>query len=108
MKKASSQSCAARQTNMRWTVLRQVAISCFLVSLALPTAARTRAHYGGTLRVEIEGDPWTQHGGLARRMIFDGLTRMDADGNGQPASGYAPVFTSTTARRSPRLLSLPL
>jgi peptide/nickel transport system substrate-binding protein len=70
---------------MRWTVLRQVAISCFLVSLALPTAARTRAHYGGTLRVEIEGDPWTQHGGLARRMIFDGLTRMDADGNGQPA-----------------------
>ena len=66
-------------------MLRQVAISCLLVSLALPAVARTRPHYGGILRVEIEGDPWTQHGGLARRLIFDGLTRIDADGNGQPA-----------------------
>ena len=66
-------------------MLRQVAISCLLVSLALPAAARTRPHYGGTLRVEIEGDPWTQHGGLARRLVFDGLTRMDADGRGQSA-----------------------
>jgi hypothetical protein len=71
----------ARQTNMRWTVLRQVAISCLLAALALPAAARTRPHYGGTLRVEIEGDPWQRPGGsLARRLVFDGLTRMDADG----------------------------
>ena len=39
-------------------MLRQVAISCLLVALALPAVARTRPHYGGTLRVEIEGDPW--------------------------------------------------
>jgi peptide/nickel transport system substrate-binding protein len=66
-------------------VLRQVAISCLLVSLALPAVARTRPHYGGTLRVEIEGDPWTQHSGLARRLVFDGLTRIEVDGSGQPA-----------------------
>jgi MarR-like DNA-binding transcriptional regulator SgrR of sgrS sRNA len=60
-----------------------------LLSLALPAAARTRPHYGGTLRVEIEGDAWTQggaqQGSLARRLVFDGLTRIDADGNARPA-----------------------
>jgi MarR-like DNA-binding transcriptional regulator SgrR of sgrS sRNA len=56
-----------------------------LAAVALPLAARTRPHYGGTLRVEIEGDPWAQHGGLARRLMFDGLTRMDADGTTRPA-----------------------
>jgi MarR-like DNA-binding transcriptional regulator SgrR of sgrS sRNA len=53
--------------------------------LALPAAARTRPHYGGTLRVEMEGDPWQQPNGLARRLILDGLTRMDADGAVRPS-----------------------
>jgi MarR-like DNA-binding transcriptional regulator SgrR of sgrS sRNA len=57
--------------------------------LVLPASARTRPHYGGTLRVEVEGDAWTQngppHGTLARRLIFDGLTQIDADGNVRPA-----------------------
>jgi peptide/nickel transport system substrate-binding protein len=70
-------------------VLRQVAISCLLLSLALPAAARTRPHYGGTLRVEVEADAWTQnsvpHGVMARRLIFDGLTQIDADGAVRPA-----------------------
>ena len=70
---------------MRWTVLRQVAISCLLASLALPAAARTRPHFGGTLRVEIEGDPWQEPDGLARRLTLDGLTRMDADGDVRPS-----------------------
>ncbi len=61
-------------------MLRRVAISCAIALLALPAAARTRPHYGGTLRVEIEGDPWQQPDGLARRLTLDGLTRMDADG----------------------------
>ena len=48
---------------MRWTVLRRFAISLFCWSrLALPRAARTRPHYGGSLRVEIEGDPWQRPG----------------------------------------------
>lgn len=63
---------------------------CFiLVVLAIPALARTRPHYGGALRVEIVGDAWTmtgqQHGGLARRLVLDGLTRIDADGAAQPA-----------------------
>jgi len=62
-------------------VFRQVAISCLLLSIALPAAARTRPHYGGTLRVEVEGDPWQQ----ARRLVFDGLTAIDADGDIRPA-----------------------
>jgi peptide/nickel transport system substrate-binding protein len=66
-------------------VLRQVAISCLVALLALPAAARTRPHYGGTLRVEIEGDPLPQHGGLARRLMLDGLTRMGADGMVRPS-----------------------
>jgi MarR-like DNA-binding transcriptional regulator SgrR of sgrS sRNA len=57
--------------------------------LALPAAARTRPHYGGALRIEVEGDAWTQggqqRGGLARRLVLDGLTRMDADGVARPA-----------------------
>jgi MarR-like DNA-binding transcriptional regulator SgrR of sgrS sRNA len=60
-----------------------------VAALALPGAARTRPHYGGTLRVEVEGDAWTQggqqRGGLARRLVLDGLTRMDADGAARPA-----------------------
>lgn len=66
-------------------MLRQVAISCVLAALALPAAARTRPHYGGTLRVEVEGEAWTLRGGLARRLVLDGLTRMDADGVARPA-----------------------
>ena len=66
-------------------MLRQVAISCLVAALVIPAAARTRPHYGGTMRVEIEGDPWQRPGGLARRLVFDGLTTMSADGNPQPA-----------------------
>jgi ABC-type transport system substrate-binding protein len=71
--------------NTRWTVLRPLAISCLLAALALPIAARTRPHYGGTLHVEIEGDPWQRPDGLPRRLVFDGLTTIDASGNLHPA-----------------------
>lgn len=46
---------------------------------------RTRPHYGGTLHVEVEGDAWQGADGLARRLVFDGLTSLDADGVVQPA-----------------------
>ncbi|HWA95796.1 MAG TPA: ABC transporter substrate-binding protein [Terracidiphilus sp.] len=70
-------------------MLRRAAISCGVL-LALLTAAphvfgRTRPSYGGTLHVEIAGDPW-QHGtGIARRMVMDGLTDFDAAGMLQSA-----------------------
>lgn len=54
--------------------------------------ARTRPHYGGTLRVEIEGDPWQQPNGIARRLVYDGLTRMD--GRGLPAPALAVDWSS--------------
>ncbi len=66
-------------------MLRRLAISFMLAALALPAVARTRPHYGGTLHVEIEGDPWQRPDGMARRLVLDGLTRMEADGSAQPA-----------------------
>jgi MarR-like DNA-binding transcriptional regulator SgrR of sgrS sRNA len=47
--------------------------------------ARTRPRYGGTLRVEIEGDPWQQPNGIARRLVYEGLTRMNAGGLAESA-----------------------
>jgi peptide/nickel transport system substrate-binding protein len=70
---------------MRWTVLRHFAISCVLVAIGLPAMARTRPHYGGTIRIEIEGDPWQRPDGPARRLVYDGLTALDADGSARPA-----------------------
>ncbi len=75
-------------------MLRQAAISCLVACLALPAAARTRPHYGGTLRVEIEGDAWSLNTAptgliarslIARSLIFDGLTRIAGDGSVEPS-----------------------
>jgi len=66
-------------------VLRLFAISCLVVAFALPAAARTRPRYGGSLVVEVQGDSWGQHSELARRLVFDGLTRIDADGAVRPS-----------------------
>jgi len=66
-------------------VLRRFAISCIVAALALPAAARTRPHYGGTLRVETEGDPWRVPDGPARRLVLDGLTALNANGIVVPA-----------------------
>ncbi len=66
-------------------MLRRFATSCLIAAIALPGAARTRPHYGGTLRVEIEGDPWNGADGLARRLILDGLTTIGANGMPEPA-----------------------
>ena len=66
-------------------MLRRFAISCMVAALALPGAARTRPRYGGTLRVEVEGDPWQRPGGLARGLVLDGLTAMSLDGTARPA-----------------------
>jgi len=66
-------------------VLRRSAISFLLILFGISAWARTRPHYGGTVRVEIEGDPWDGADGLARRLVLDGLTALDAQGNLQPA-----------------------
>jgi MarR-like DNA-binding transcriptional regulator SgrR of sgrS sRNA len=53
--------------------------------VALGGHARSRPHYGGTLHVEIEGDPWQQPNGITRRLVLDGLTSMDTNGAVRPA-----------------------
>ena len=66
-------------------MLRRLAISCLMIALAFPVVARTRPHYGGVIRVEIEGDPWQRPGGLARELVFDGLTTLEPNGALSPA-----------------------
>jgi peptide/nickel transport system substrate-binding protein len=66
-------------------VLRRCVISALVALTVLPAPARTRPHYGGTLRVEIEGDPWQRPRGIARRLVYDGLTSIGANGAVEPA-----------------------
>jgi len=56
-----------------------------IVAGILPAQARTRPRYGDTLRIEIAGDPWQRPGGLARRLVLDGLTQEAPDGTLRPA-----------------------
>lgn len=60
---------------------RKLAISCAIAALVVPAAARTRPHYGGTLRVETAGDPLARPDGVARRLVYDGLTEAGPDGS---------------------------
>lgn len=64
---------------------RRLAISCLFAVLLLPASARTRPRYGGTIRVEVAGDPLASPMGLARHLIFDGLTTLGPDGLAHPA-----------------------
>jgi peptide/nickel transport system substrate-binding protein len=67
-------------------MLRRSAISlAAFVLLALPAQARTRPHYGGTLRIETQSDPWDLSGGLARRLVLDTLTAISGSGAAEPA-----------------------
>jgi peptide/nickel transport system substrate-binding protein len=62
-------------------VLQRSATSFFLVLACICAGARTRPHYGGTLRVDVAGDPPA----VARRLVLDGLTAFDANGVVAPA-----------------------
>ncbi len=61
-------------------MLRRFAISFLLVSVGICAWGRTRPHYGGTLRVEVAGDAWERPDGIARRLVYDGLTQLDGRG----------------------------
>jgi ABC-type transport system substrate-binding protein len=64
---------------------RRFVISAVLLALAVSAQARTRPHYGGALRIEIQGDPWQMPDGLARRLVLDTLTTVSDTGTAQPA-----------------------
>ena len=66
-------------------MLRRFAISFLLAIGPLTAMASTRPHYGGTLHVETAGDPWQRQNGVARRLVYDGLTQFDAAGAVRPA-----------------------
>jgi peptide/nickel transport system substrate-binding protein len=52
---------------------------------AICTCARTRPHYGGTLRIETQGDPWQMPDGIARRLVLDTLTTVGDSGGAKAA-----------------------
>jgi MarR-like DNA-binding transcriptional regulator SgrR of sgrS sRNA len=51
--------------------------SCLLAAAA---QARTRPHYGGTIRVSVDSDPLQSPRGFALRLVLDGLTQPGSDG----------------------------
>lgn len=65
-------------------MLRQAAISAVLMCATIAASARTRPHYGGALRIEVHGDAWAPDG-LARRLVLDGLTKLNDFGAAEPA-----------------------
>ncbi len=66
-------------------MVRPFVISVLLACLTLSATARTRPHYGGTLRIETQGDPWQMPDGIARRLVLDTLTAESDAGGAQPA-----------------------
>lgn len=65
-------------------MLRRSAISLLLAAAALSCLARTRPHYGGTLRVEVSGDGLHSPDGFLLRLVLDGLTQLGEDGTPRP------------------------
>jgi peptide/nickel transport system substrate-binding protein len=78
-------------------VLRRSAISFLLVLVGICAWARTRPHYGGTLRVEVAGDGITSPDKTLLQLVLDGLTRSGSDGSLQPA--LATEWKSTNGDR---------
>ena len=70
-------------------MFRRFAISGAIAVLALSATARTRPHYGGILHVETAGEAWDRESGPARRLVYDGLTQLDATGQTQPGLAVA-------------------
>ena len=70
---------------MRRTVFRRLAVISLLVALLATAAARTRPHYGGTLRIESRSDPLLPPDGIARKLLFDSLTGVNDRGEVVPA-----------------------
>ena len=83
-------------------MLRRIAISGVLLCMALAASARTRPHYGGTLRIEIRGDAWAPNG-LARRLVLNTLTDLGTAGAAQPALAVSWRGTNDSQRWAFRL-----
>lgn len=62
-----------------------IVLACMTAATAGTADARTRPHYGGVLRVEVDRDPLQKPNGIAWRLMLDGLTRIDSDGVVRPS-----------------------
>jgi len=74
-----------RRSALSLQLLSKFLVLCALAIIPANSHARTRPHYGGTLRVEVAGDPLQKPSGIAWRLILDGLTRAVSQGVIQPA-----------------------
>jgi len=63
----------------------RLVVTLMLATITATASARTRPHYGGTVRIEVEGDPLQKPDGIAWRLMLDGLTRMDSRGATRPS-----------------------
>jgi peptide/nickel transport system substrate-binding protein len=70
---------------MKPTVFRSLAAVSLLLAWLTPAQARTRPHYGGTLRIGTRFDPLKAPDGIARRLLFDTLTQVSNTGEVLPA-----------------------
>ena len=65
--------------------LRACAFAVLFLLTHLSVLARTRSHYGGSIRIAVDGDPMQKTSGLAWTLVLDGLTRLDSQGIARPA-----------------------
>lgn len=68
----------------RWFATSKV-MAVVLLAGACVAHAHTRPRYGGTLHVEVQGDPWQPADSVGRRLVFDSLTVADSSGAVLPA-----------------------
>lgn len=84
-------------------MLRRFAISSLLALVTICAWGRTRPHYGGTLHVDTASDAWDRQSGFARRLVYDGLTQLDASGAVRPALALTWEADNNTHRWQFRL-----
>ncbi len=56
-----------------------------LLAASCAAHAHTRPRYGGTLHVEVQGDPWEPVDSIGHRLVFDSLTTTNGSGAVLPA-----------------------
>lgn len=64
--------------------LRSLAISSLVLTFASAAGARTRPHYGGTVRVESGGSSVSAERAITASLVAETLTSVDAMGRVQP------------------------
>jgi peptide/nickel transport system substrate-binding protein len=70
---------------VRRSVISSFTASLLLACLTLSAGASTRPRYGGTLRIETQGDGWEMPDGIVRLLVLDTLTTVSDTGGAQPA-----------------------